>query len=210
MEEASETVVTTTEQSIGAETEAVAVASPAEATAVADAEEPAPTTEERYSAVEEVAAEAGDEEIAASTEDSLDMNVEVEAASTAPDPKEDTLTPEESSKYEETRKTVQEELVGVTKNGHGRKRKTLDELKALSTRNYLDETVVPHLLIGMSELSRKRPERPLEWLAKFLEREQEKEMGVAERGDAENARQHNKTDSQTSQENGDQGAVVGD
>lgn len=45
----------------------------------------------------------------------------------------------------------------------------------MSTRNYLDETVVPTLLNGMSELARTRPEKPLEWLAKFLERAQERE-----------------------------------
>ncbi len=35
-------------------------------------------------------------------------------------------------------------------------------------RGYLDQTVVPVLLDGMAELSRVRPQNPVEWLATYL------------------------------------------
>jgi hypothetical protein len=136
--------------------------------------------EETAATSEETAATS--EETAATSEEGMELTVELDIPATLPDSKEDNLTPEEVSAYDETRKSVQDDLVNTTKTVHGRKRKTPDELKALSTRNYLDETVVPHLLVGMSELSRRRPDKPLEWLAKFLEREQEKESGDSENG----------------------------
>jgi len=40
--------------------------------------------------------------------------------------------------------------------------------KALSVRAYLDSTVVPLLLKGMSALVKERPEDPVEWLATYL------------------------------------------
>jgi len=51
------------------------------------------------------------------------------------------------------------------------KKPELDEqpnLKALPVRAYLDQTVVPLLLQGMSELVKVRPENPVEWLATYL------------------------------------------
>jgi len=41
-------------------------------------------------------------------------------------------------------------------------------LKSLPVRAYLDQTVVPLLLQGMSELVKARPDQPVEWLAHFL------------------------------------------
>ena len=38
----------------------------------------------------------------------------------------------------------------------------------LSTRSYLDQTVVPVLLQGMAELAKERPENPIEYLANYL------------------------------------------
>jgi protein dpy-30 len=35
-------------------------------------------------------------------------------------------------------------------------------------RAYLDQTVVPLLLQGMSELVKVRPDQPVEWLAHYL------------------------------------------
>jgi len=49
------------------------------------------------------------------------------------------------------------------KSGDGKK-----DLKNLSVRAYLDETVVPLLLKGMSALVKERPEDPVEWLAQYL------------------------------------------
>jgi protein dpy-30 len=38
----------------------------------------------------------------------------------------------------------------------------------LSTRQYLDQTVVPLLLQGMAEVAKERPENPIEYLANYL------------------------------------------
>ena len=41
-------------------------------------------------------------------------------------------------------------------------------LQALPIRSYLDQTVVPVLLDGMSALVKERPPNPVEWLATYL------------------------------------------
>jgi protein dpy-30 len=41
-------------------------------------------------------------------------------------------------------------------------------LQALPIRAYLDQTVVPILLDGMSALVKERPPNPVEWLATYL------------------------------------------
>jgi protein dpy-30 len=41
-------------------------------------------------------------------------------------------------------------------------------LNSLPIRAYLDQTVVPLLLDGMSQLVRERPANPVEWLATYL------------------------------------------
>ncbi len=41
-------------------------------------------------------------------------------------------------------------------------------LQALPIRSYLDQTVVPLLLDGMSALVKERPPNPVEWLANYL------------------------------------------
>nr|CAB3239893.1 protein dpy-30 homolog [Phallusia mammillata] len=42
------------------------------------------------------------------------------------------------------------------------------ELQALPTRAYLDQTVVPILLSGLSTLAKERPPNPIEYLAAYL------------------------------------------
>ncbi|KAM8841971.1 protein dpy-30 homolog isoform 1-T1 [Synchiropus picturatus] len=42
------------------------------------------------------------------------------------------------------------------------------DLQALPTRAYLDQTVVPVLLQGLSLLAKERPPNPIEYLAAFL------------------------------------------
>jgi len=42
------------------------------------------------------------------------------------------------------------------------------ELQSLPTRAYLDQTVVPILLQGLSTLSKERPPNPIEYLATYL------------------------------------------
>ncbi len=41
-------------------------------------------------------------------------------------------------------------------------------IQTMPIRGYLDQTVVPVLLDGMAELSRVRPQNPVEWLATYL------------------------------------------
>jgi protein dpy-30 len=42
------------------------------------------------------------------------------------------------------------------------------DVNALPIRAYLDQTVVPILLQGMSALVKERPGNPIEWLAAYL------------------------------------------
>mmetsp|Transcript_17544 Transcript_17544/g.26641 ORF Transcript_17544/g.26641 Transcript_17544/m.26641 type:complete len:160 (-) Transcript_17544:64-543(-) len=44
----------------------------------------------------------------------------------------------------------------------------MSNMKSLPIRAYLDQTVVPILLEGMSELVKERPSNPVEWLAAYL------------------------------------------
>ncbi|XP_063056056.1 protein dpy-30 homolog isoform X3 [Engraulis encrasicolus] len=44
----------------------------------------------------------------------------------------------------------------------------LQTLQTLPTRAYLDQTVVPILLQGLSVLAKERPAQPIEFLAAFL------------------------------------------
>lgn len=46
-------------------------------------------------------------------------------------------------------------------------------LQALPIRAYLDQTVVPVLLQGLSELAKERPANPIEWLGQYLLRNAE-------------------------------------
>jgi len=48
------------------------------------------------------------------------------------------------------------------------KRQKVVDLQSLPTRAYLDKTVVPILLQGMSVLAKERPPNPVEYLAAYL------------------------------------------
>ena len=52
--------------------------------------------------------------------------------------------------------------------GQADQAKDSKELQNLPVRAYLDETVVPLLLQGMSALVKERPEDPIEWLAMYM------------------------------------------
>jgi protein dpy-30 len=52
--------------------------------------------------------------------------------------------------------------------------KQKSDLSTLPTRAYLDQTVVPILLQGMSQLARERPAKPIEQLALYLQQNKEK------------------------------------
>nr|CAH8875266.1 unnamed protein product [Trichobilharzia regenti] len=45
---------------------------------------------------------------------------------------------------------------------------TTTELQALPTRTYLERLVVPVLIHGLLQLSRERPQKPIEYLAAYL------------------------------------------
>eukprot|EP00561_Arcocellulus_cornucervis_P008370 CAMPEP_0185811654 /NCGR_PEP_ID=MMETSP1322-20130828/8352_1 /TAXON_ID=265543 /ORGANISM="Minutocellus polymorphus, Strain RCC2270" /LENGTH=141 /DNA_ID=CAMNT_0028508123 /DNA_START=70 /DNA_END=495 /DNA_ORIENTATION=+ len=51
-------------------------------------------------------------------------------------------------------------------------------MNSLPIRAYLDQTVVPILLDGMSELVKVRPENPVEWLASYLVRNDPQKAGA--------------------------------
>ena len=52
--------------------------------------------------------------------------------------------------------------------------KQKSDLSTLPTRAYLDQTVVPILLQGMSQIARERPAKPIEQLALYLQQNKEK------------------------------------
>ncbi|CAF0961494.1 unnamed protein product [Adineta ricciae] len=67
----------------------------------------------------------------------------------------------------------------VTSNGDNSKdesatNKQKSDVSTLPTRAYLDQTVVPILLQGMSQLARDRPAKPIEHLALYLQQNKEK------------------------------------
>ncbi|XP_056267008.1 protein dpy-30 homolog [Pseudoliparis swirei] len=64
---------------------------------------------------------------------------------------------------ENIQRTVDNEKPGSEKTS-----KQKVDLQALPTRAYLDQTVVPILLQGLSLLAKDRPPNPIEYLAAFL------------------------------------------
>merc|ERR1712165_114963 len=53
-------------------------------------------------------------------------------------------------------------------NGESAAKRPKVDLQSLPTRAYLDKTVVPILLQGMSVLAKERPPNPIEYLAAYL------------------------------------------
>lgn len=53
-------------------------------------------------------------------------------------------------------------------------KKTKVDLASLPTRAYLDQTIVPILLQGMSVLAKERPPNPIEYLATYLLKNKDK------------------------------------
>ncbi|CAF0855305.1 unnamed protein product [Rotaria sp. Silwood1] len=86
-----------------------------------------------------------------------------------------------------TNEPMEQQVVDSTKvnndlsiNGESQKDDTTNtnkqkaDLSTLPTRAYLDQTVVPILLQGMSQLARDRPAKPIENLALYLQQHKEK------------------------------------
>lgn len=53
-------------------------------------------------------------------------------------------------------------------------KKTKVDVASLPTRAYLDQTIVPILLQGMSVLAKERPPNPIEYLAAYLLKNKDK------------------------------------
>lgn len=58
--------------------------------------------------------------------------------------------------------------------GDSTSNKQKPDLSTVPTRAYLDQTVVPILLQGMSQIARDRPAKPIEQLALYLQQNKEK------------------------------------
>ncbi|XP_064621603.1 protein dpy-30 homolog [Lineus longissimus] len=67
---------------------------------------------------------------------------------------------------ENIQKIIAAEKDALGLDSQGRRPKV--DLQSLPTRAYLDQTVVPVLLQGMSVLAKERPPNPIEFLAAFL------------------------------------------
>ncbi|XP_068682420.1 protein dpy-30 homolog [Montipora capricornis] len=96
----------------------------------------------------------------------------LEQVSLAP-PEENSLSqpeiPQESSPHAEIGLTDNlQKMVEKEKEAAEKPNKPRVELQSLPTRAYLDQTVVPILLQGLSTLSKERPPNPIEYLATYL------------------------------------------
>merc|ERR1712212_758347 len=63
---------------------------------------------------------------------------------------------------------IQKIITSEKEAGEAPSKRARVDLQSLQTRAYLDQTVVPILLQGMSVLSKERPPNPIEFLAAFL------------------------------------------
>ncbi|XP_014662984.1 PREDICTED: dosage compensation protein dpy-30-like [Priapulus caudatus] len=59
-------------------------------------------------------------------------------------------------------------ILGIEKQEQSGVKRSKVDLQALPTRQYLDHTIVPILLQGLSLLAKERPLNPIEYLAAFL------------------------------------------
>jgi len=88
--------------------------------------------------------------------------------------------PEETSETNQTSVTISNEKVSTTNEVSDQQtddsvtNKPKSELATLPTRAYLDRTIVPILLQGMSQIARERPAKPIEQLALYLQQNKEK------------------------------------
>lgn len=77
--------------------------------------------------------------------------------------------PQETSPHAEIGLTENvQKMVEKEKEAAEKPTKPKVELQSLPTRAYLDQTVVPILLQGLSTLSKERPPNPIEYLATYL------------------------------------------
>lgn len=83
-----------------------------------------------------------------------------------------TLQGQQASKEEQSSSKIPEsvrKIISMEKdNETNANRKSRIDLNALPTRQYLDQTVVPILLQGLSALAKERPPDPINYLAAYL------------------------------------------
>ncbi|GMF48811.1 unnamed protein product [Phytophthora fragariaefolia] len=129
------------------------------------ADETAPPAEEEAAPAEPAPAEEPAEAAPPAEE-------EPAAESKEADAKEEEAKPEADSKGEEppqeapASKNDEDEVKAAEPAAESVQDKV--EVQALPIRAYLDQTVVPILLQGMSALVKERPPNPIEWLAAYL------------------------------------------
>lgn len=61
-----------------------------------------------------------------------------------------------------------QKIISMEKDNDNNSRKSRIDLNALPTRQYLDQTVVPILLQGLSALAKERPPDPINYMAAYL------------------------------------------
>ncbi|KAG7306368.1 hypothetical protein JYU34_008993 [Plutella xylostella] len=77
-------------------------------------------------------------------------------------------TPKEERPASKISESVKKIIAMEKENDSNATRKSRIDLNALPTRQYLDQTVVPILLQGLSALAKERPPDPINYLAAYL------------------------------------------
>ncbi|CAH1646793.1 unnamed protein product [Spodoptera littoralis] len=78
------------------------------------------------------------------------------------------LGPKEEQPTSKIPESVRKIIAMEKENESNANRKSRIDLNALPTRQYLDQTVVPILLQGLSALAKERPPDPIDYLAAYL------------------------------------------
>merc|ERR1712066_44277 len=78
------------------------------------------------------------------------------------------LSNNETSEVQDIPDNIQKIIMSEKEASEAPSKRSKVDLQSLPTRAYLDQTVVPILLSGMSVLARERPPNPVEYLAAYL------------------------------------------
>jgi len=92
----------------------------------------------------------------------------VDDPSAAASQHEELQTPQQSTPHNPMTENLQKLIASERESGEPSSKRPKVDLQSLPTRAYLDQTVVPILLQGMSALSKERPPNPIEYLAAYL------------------------------------------
>ncbi|CAI5734579.1 unnamed protein product [Peronospora destructor] len=107
---------------------------------------------------------------AADTEEAEELLLIAEEHAEPNENKEANATEEEEVRHKDDNKKAAKDNEDEVKSAEPVAKSVQDkvEVQALPIRAYLDQTVVPILLQGMSALVKERPSNPIEWLASYL------------------------------------------